>query len=163
MTEALDFISKHRGKGALLDANLLIVYLVGKYDMDMMRSFHHTKQYVEDFPLIERLVAFFRIIHTTPNVLTEVSSLGKSLGSGFYDTLQRAITGLDEKFCLSKDAATNPHFNTIGLTDSGLMSLAANGILIVTADWPLYSILRSKDIEAVNINHLRPLYWSGSF
>jgi len=81
----------------LLDANLLIVYLVGKYDMDIMQSFHHTKQYVEDFPLIERLVTLFRIIYTTPNVLTEVSSLGKSLGSGFYDTLQRAISGLDEK------------------------------------------------------------------
>lgn len=80
MNEDLSFILKHRKNGALFDANLLLVYVVGKTDRKLLTQLHHTKQYEEDFPIIERLVEFFSVVHTTPNVLTEVSNLGRKLG-----------------------------------------------------------------------------------
>ena len=59
MNEALSLVLKHRRGGALLDANLLLVYAVGKYDKNLLAVFHHTKQYTNDFALIEHLLAFF--------------------------------------------------------------------------------------------------------
>jgi len=91
MNEDVAFIRKHRGKGALLDANLLLVYVTGKFDKNRMSQFSRTQQYVEDFPLIEYLVELFPVVHTTPNVLTEVSNLAKDLGPQFYEVLKRVV------------------------------------------------------------------------
>ncbi len=120
MTEELDFIRKHRSKGALLDANLLLVYLVGKINIHRLETFHHTKQYVSFFPLLRSLVEMFPKIYTTPNVLTEVSNLGHDLGEGFYHLLKQVVPHFDEKYCVSGEAVSHPNFNTIGLTDAAL-------------------------------------------
>ena len=159
MTEAVTFVVKHRSTGALFDANLLLVYVVGKLDKRRLSGFHHTKQYEEEFPLIEKLVESFSVLHTTPNVLTEVSNLGRKLGPAFFDLLQRIVTRLDEQYCASKDAVENPHFRKLGLTDAALIVGAKS--LVVTADADLHGILRARQIEAVNYHHLREDYWSG--
>jgi hypothetical protein len=161
MTEELAFITKHQHKGALLDANVLLIYLVGSFDMGLLQSYHHTQQYVDAFPLVQRLVQTFSAIYTTPNVLTEVSNLGKKLGVRFYDALQKTIPLLDERHCESKEAAVNPHFNRIGLTDSALASLALNGILVISTDYKLCLILRHQNVDAVNFNYLLKLRWEG--
>jgi rRNA maturation endonuclease Nob1 len=161
MSDPLSLILKHRQSGALLDANLLLVYVVGKYDKDCLRQFHHTKQYTNDFGLIKGLVEFFSVLYTTPNVLTEVSNLGGKLKSeAFFSTLKAAVLVLKEQYCASSDAVATPGFEWLGLTDAGIMRLAANEFLVLTADWPLYNMLVSKNVDAVNINHLRQIKWS---
>jgi hypothetical protein len=156
MNEDLSFLLRHRSRGALLDANLLLVYVVGKLDRRELSRLHHTKQYQHDFALVERVVEFFPIIYTTPNVLTEVSNLGK--GIEFFGTLRNVVRVLEERYCASKDASANMHFRTLGLTDAGLCTLAAKH-LVVTADFKLFQILRANNVDAVNFNHLRPLAW----
>jgi hypothetical protein len=164
MNEAGEFIFKHKHKGALLDANILLVYLVGTLGLSRLRAFERTSQYVDDYPLFQGLVDyFFPRLYTTPHVLTEVSNLGKKAGLGFYEVLQKAIQMFDEKACSSKEAAVNPHFSKIGLTDCALMRIAADGLLVLTTDLPLYLILRSKNIDAVNVTQLRPHFWNGQF
>ncbi|HYI94954.1 MAG TPA: hypothetical protein VEX68_15530 [Bryobacteraceae bacterium] len=159
MTEAVTFVVKHRNRGALFDANLLLVYVVGKLDKRRLSDFGHTEQYKEEFPLIEKLVESFSILHTTPNVLTEVSNLGSKLGPSFFDLLQRVVTKLDEQYCASKDAVGDPHFRKLGLTDAALIVGAKS--LVVTLDAALHSILRARKIDAVNYHHFREDYWSG--
>ncbi len=162
MTEALQFLAKHRSSGALLDANLLLVYAVGKFDRGRLSKFHHTRQYANDFELVEFLVENLRLIYTTPNVLTEVSNLGGKLNAeGFFQVLQSIVGVLQEEYCISNHAAATPLFTKLGLTDVGILLLAQKNILVLTDDWPLYRILRSKNVDAVNINHLRQLYWDG--
>jgi predicted nucleic acid-binding protein len=164
MNEDVAFIAKHQQRGALLDANILLVYVVGMCDTRLLPQFHHTKQYKDDFPLIQRLVNHFRLIYTTPHVLTEVSNLGKKLGEKlsprFFDELQKVVQVLEERSCTSKDATANRYFRTLGLTDAALLHIAVNDILVITADLPLYLTLRHTNIDAVNINHLRPYTWS---
>jgi hypothetical protein len=159
MTEALTLIAKHRKTGALFDANLLLVYAIGMYDRSRLQHYSHTKQYVYDFDLIKFLVEFFPTIYTTPNILTEISNLGGKLGSPFFSSLRTVVNASDEQYCASKDAASHASFHKLGLTDAGIISLASNKYVVITADWPLYQTLRSKDIDAVNINHLRHLDW----
>jgi hypothetical protein len=160
MNEDVTFLMKYRSKGALMDATLLLVYTVGKTDRTRLSHLHYTKQYEHDFDLIERIVELFPTVYTTPNVLTEISNLGKKLGTDFFDTLGRIISVLDEKYCRSRDAVAHAHFQKLGLTDAGLCTLAAK-FLVVTADFPLYQILRANNLDVVNFHHLRPLGWSG--
>jgi hypothetical protein len=159
MNESVSFLSKYRAKGALLDTNLLLVYVVGKTHRSRLSDFHHTKQYEQDFPMIERVVEFFPKIYTTPNVITEVSNLGKKLGADFFETLRKVVSVLDEQCCVSKDAAASAHFPKIGITDAGLCTIAAN-YLVITADFALYQILRANNVDAVNFHHLRQFAWA---
>ena len=164
MNEAIELILKHRTTGALLDTNLLLVYAVGKFDRSLLPAFHHTKQYATDFALVERLVEYFPVIHTTPNVLTELSNLGGKLNSSqFFSVLRTLVNVLQEHYCVSTAAANNASFEKVGLTDAAIMTIASNDYLILTADWPLYNMLRSRNIDAVNVNHLRQLDWLGYF
>jgi len=161
MNEALSLIVKHRHSGALFDANLLLVYAVGKYDKNALSVFHHTKQYTDDFTLIEHLVEFFSVLYTTPNVLTEVSNLGGKLGPPFFVTLGRMVSVLHEEYCISKDVTRNDAFAKLGLTDAGIINVAAKKCLVLTLDWNLYYNLLHRNVDAVNFNHLRPLDWLG--
>jgi hypothetical protein len=158
MNEDVDFLRKHKTKGALIDANLLLVYIVGKADPRMLKRNHHTKQYESDFPLVKRVVEHFRTIYTTPNIVTEVSNLGQDLKEVFFSRLALVINNIEEQYCSSKEAATDPCFRKLGLTDAGIAHLAA-GRLVVTADLALYQSLRKRQIEAVNFNHIRFSAW----
>ena len=160
MNEDYSFLLKHRRKGALVDANLLLVYVVGKIYPSRLSDCKATKQYRNDFPLIEQVVDFFPKIYTTPNVLTEVSNLGKDVGDEFFKTLRKIVLFLDERYCASNDASANVEFRRLGLTDAGLCCVAADH-LVITADLDLYLSLRTNKIDAVNFNHLRPLAWKG--
>jgi rRNA-processing protein FCF1 len=164
LNEDLEFLLRRRGSGVLLDANLLLVYVVGKTDRRCLLNFAHTSQYQGDYALIERIVEMFPRIYTTPNVLTEVSNLGGKLEwplrGKFFDTLHKIIGVLDEMTCASKQASASACFRRFGLTDAVLFSLAIKH-LVVTTDARLHELLRENKLESVNIHHLRQLAWKG--
>jgi len=161
MNEDVKFIKKHRSKSALIDTSLLLVYVIGKCDQKMLSSFAHTKQYQHDFPLIERLVELFSTIHTTPNILTELSNLGGKLKQEQFYTMLRTFTSVwHESYYRSSTAAGDMHFTRLGLTDSAILHFAAaEDLLVVTDDLQLYLALRSRNLDAVNVNHHRPYAW----
>ena len=162
MNETEAFLRKHQGKGAILDTNLLLVYAVGRYDRRLLGTLHHTKQFEEDFEWIERLILrWFTKIHTTPNILTEVSNLGGKLGSSFFDQLKKVIAPLVETHCPSIAGTADNKFRNVGLTDSIILAVAAtNASVVLTADFDLYRILRARNLDAININYLRQVNWA---
>lgn len=161
-----DLLSRHRHKGALIDANVLLVYPVGKLDPRRLASFDHTAQYAGSYPLIARLVAWFSVLYTTPNILTELSNLGGKLGERFYPALQKLVLLPDESYkehyCRSADAVRTTVYSRLGLTDSAIHTIAEQGVLIVTADGPLYRSLIERNLDAININHLIQARWKKS-
>ena len=160
MNEDVDFLRKHRTDGAIVDANLLLVYVVGRADRRLLNRSFHTQQYEDDFPLIERIIDHFEAIYTTPNILTEVSNLGAKVGAHkVLDVVaQIIIHKLNEQYCLSRDACGDPAFQKLGLTDAGLLLLAQKH-LVVTADFNLHRMLRHRGLDAINFNHLRQASW----
>src|SRR5690349_21025753 len=76
MSQFDELIDKHRADGLLMDANLLVLYLVGRTNKGRIPTFKRTQQYtIEDFELLDLLAASFQRLVTTPHVLTEVSNL----------------------------------------------------------------------------------------
>ena len=63
-----------------------------------------------------------------------------------------------EHYCDSQSACAESTFKKLGLTDAGICLLAKSHI-VVTFDFPLYQLLRSRGIDAVNVNHLVQASW----
>src|SRR5437868_3470412 len=76
MLDAEALIEKHKAKGVLVDTNLLVLLLVGRVRERRILEFKRTENFtIEDFHLLERLVAWFGKLIATPHVLSQVSDL----------------------------------------------------------------------------------------
>ncbi len=97
-----ELISKYENKGVLIDANLLLMYFLGFYDLRTMCAFKRTEKYSdEDWVLMRRLTSLFKKIVTTPNVITEVSNLAGQLGepvkTEFFTHMAKSVEVLTEE------------------------------------------------------------------
>src|SRR5258708_31686382 len=76
MLDAAALIETHKAKGVLVDANLLVLLLVGRVNERRILEFKRTQNYtLEDFRLLEGLVKWFGKLIATPHVLGQVSDL----------------------------------------------------------------------------------------
>ena len=158
-------IEKYRAKGVLVDSNLLLLYFIGRYDRKLVSMFKRTNAYaVEEFELLARLLALFRVLVTTPNILTEVSNLAGQLPDrvqpSYFQTFRDQLVVLDEQYVSSASACRTRFFERFGLTDSVIAEAARNGLLVLTADLALALLLEQLGIDLINFNHIRHLAWT---
>src|SRR5438874_3988149 len=110
MNHLNELVSKYRSTGLLVDANLLLLYILGKTNKQRIPAFKRTQAYsVGDFELLDDFVSRFRKVVSTPNVLTEVSNLGDLYGSEllrFRRKLQQAADVIEERYIESSRAAS---------------------------------------------------------
>jgi rRNA-processing protein FCF1 len=164
MTDAFQLIRKHRGKGLLVDTNLLLLYLVGKTNPGRIQNFKRTRRYtVEDFDLLAEIIAQFRTLITTPHVLTELSNLGRLQGeeqlsfrSCFVDIIEQATEHRDDSRSVVKD----PSFERLGLTDAAISALSRHNYLFLTDDMDLYITLMKRGVDVVNFSYQQQLRWA---
>ncbi len=156
----LDYVvNKYSSKGIVVDTNLLLLLLVGDYDIELIAQFKRTNKYsAEDYVHLKKLLSYFKKIITTPYILTEVSNLSGSIGNDelkekYYKFFDSMIGNLSESYFNSKDLSINPKFFKFGLTDCSLEELAADA-LVLTDDFPLYSYLTNLKLDAINYTHL---------
>jgi hypothetical protein len=151
---------KHRGRAALVDANLLLLYVIGKSDPRIITGFSRTQKYtVEDFEILRRLLEdFFSTVATTPNILTEVSNLVTKLSEkerpAFFDRMKDSVAIIDETYCTSRVAVTDRNYRSLGLTDAVILSVSRE-LLVLTDDLPLYQVLSSRGHDVLNFTHIR--------
>ena len=70
----------HRNNGVLVDANLLLLLAIGRFNKSLIPGFERTSNFlIDDYHLLESLVRQFSRIISTPHVLTEVSNLTTKL------------------------------------------------------------------------------------
>jgi hypothetical protein len=155
-------LARHRS--VLLDANLLILFLLGRHRKSLIARFRHSKQYsTQDFELLANFMRRFQILVTTPNILTEVSNLSSKLDSSerllFWDSFSIEIEQLEERPMASAAAAKTPFFRKFGLSDSVIAAMA-DDFLVVTDDFALSGILRREGRDVINFNHIRMLGWT---
>jgi len=154
---------KNQFKGVLIDANLLLLVLVGLFNKTLIGKFKRTLKYDEaDFKNLLNIILLCKgRIYTTPNILTEISNLTDNetlnKNNGFYKFLYAFIDEFVETLYSSKVIMKNNEtaFIKLGLTDASIINLAANDILIVTEDLPLYHFLISNSKPVLNYNHLK--------
>ena len=154
-------VGRYRTRGVLLDANLLVLYVVGSHDRRLIPTVKATRQFCErDFEFVANLVAFFDRLVTTPHVLTEVNGLSNTglprrHRWDFLRTFQERIGEAVEVYAEAEGLASLPVFRRLGLTDAAIVDLARDGPLTVSTDLDLCVALESRGLDVVNYNHVR--------
>jgi rRNA-processing protein FCF1 len=150
--------------GVLVDTNILVLYVVGTLDPDLIGKHKRTNKFLPaDYRLLDGLLRRFRRIVTTPNVLTEVSNLVDQIGGETGPRLQALLGGLiessfEEHYVQSVETVKTDEFHRIGLTDSSILLLAKEDLLVLTDDIHLYLALVNRGLEAINFDHVRQRY-----
>ena len=148
----------------ILDANLLLLFLVGSLDRQLIGKHKRTRNYApEDFDLLRKIVATKRGVLTTPNVLTEVSNLASQIEGTSRRRLLTALSDLctvfDERYTESIRATKNPCFSRLGLTDAVLVTACVSEGFLLTDDLDLFLEATRVGGLAANFNHLRLAGW----
>jgi hypothetical protein len=155
-------VRKYRGKGIIVDTNLLLVILIGLYDKNLIKRFEKTSAYDdEDFIELQKIVKTFGGMVVTPQILAEVSNLtfDKIQDPGIKSYVKHAVgfIGKSKESYISKDILlSNKMLTRFGFTDISITeSVAESGYLVITDDLKLYHLLLGIKGDCININHLR--------
>jgi hypothetical protein len=153
---------RYRGKGVLVDTNLLLLWFVGRMDRQWVSQFKRTQKFLPaDFDVLDRFLARFPTHVTIPNVLTEVSNLASQMGSRseifFEKVFSKAIQTLEEHYIPSKSNFAPGALQTFGITDCCIIALVKGNYLLLTDDFRLSQFFNSVGGDAINFNHIRLL------
>ena len=158
----LGLIERHRSGGVLVDANILLLYFVGSYNREHVPRFKRTVQFtVDDYDLLVRLLSRFARVVTTPHILSEVNSLSGQMGepakTEYFEEFARGIATLDEQYVASVTVSRLAQFRKLGLTDSGILHLAAGKYLVLTDDLRLCQFLEKAAVDVLNFHQIRSI------
>jgi len=150
--------------GLLIDANLLVLYIVGLIRPDRINSFKRTSRYdLDSFELLVRVMGRFKKIYTVAHVMAEVSNLTDLDGQERLEArrmLASVIAILHETHVPSHQAAGISPYEDLGLTDSAISVVARETrCTVLTDDLGLYLSLEKENLPVVNFTHLRAAEW----
>lgn len=158
--------SSHMPRRVVLDANLLLVAVIGRDHADKLGSLKHVKEYMPaDYPLLRQMVSQYDQIVLTPNVMTECSDLLKD--SAVEQDAKSCLRELAiwsgakksrlvvEDYVPSAIAATMNQYSYLGIADCALLSLVDQSTALVTVDHKLAAAAAERNPASVNFNYLR--------
>jgi hypothetical protein len=143
----------------ILDANLIVLLVVGLADETEVPVHRRTRQYtIDDFRLLLAAISEFRELAVLPNALTEASNLLEVNRSGFPEKIAKSflkfVGGAREIYIPSLEASTRSEFQRLGLTDAATLELAKGDTHILSADLQLYLAALGAGYSAANFNHV---------
>ena len=150
-------------KKIFLDANLLVLLIVGETDQELIPKHRRLTTFdQDDYERLVRLISRIGQILVTPNTLTEASNLlaqhGEPERSRFFEVLRILIEEHEEIVVTSRAASRNNAFKRLGLTDAALLEVISNSNPLITVDLDLYLAATSKESEsAFNFRHYQTL------
>ena len=149
--------------GYFIDANLLLLLVVGSVSRDAIARHRRLRAFTQDDYgiLIHQIDQVERVL-VTPNTLTETSNLlgfhAEPERSRFFERLRFIIEETEEIVVASNNASSNNAFTRLGLTDAALLEVATEETPIITVDLDLYLAASSSNPgSAINFTHLRNL------
>jgi hypothetical protein len=153
-----DRLTPHDAKVLVVDANLLVLLVVGSHNRDRISTFKRTKVFTaEDFDCVQEVCEYFARrsgVLTTPHILTEVSNLlGRN--PGLQQVFEVLVSQVEEVWTRARDLVTRPEFISMGLADTGILDLVSSRHLFFTTDWDLSGRLDHSGASVINYNHLK--------
>lgn len=151
----LKLIQKYKRKGILVDTSLVLLYIVGSFDINLIRTFKRTDMFSkEDFVRVSKFIDYFDLKITIPHVLTEVSDFIDNR-QYLQFVLKTYIESAKEIFLESSELSKKDTFLQFGLADTSVTYTAKDSYLIFTDDSRLYGFLINSQIDVVNLDQVR--------
>ena len=139
--------------GYFIDANLLVLLVVGSVGRELIPKHRRLQDYTaEDYDLLLATIGQVERVFVTPNILTEASNLlgqhGEPERSYLFEAFRSIIEDTVEIVVASEVASSNSEFIRLGLTDSALLEAVTEDIPLITVDAGLYSAVMEKSENA---------------
>lgn len=146
----------------MLDTNILLLWLVGNVDATLLLTFKRVQSCEErDIALLERLLRPFQRMITTPHILTEVSNFVDQSPvhrrAKLVEALRDFIENHAEIFEAATELSSRSEFNLLRLSDTALISLSSNAV-VITTDFHLSERIASQGGQAINFSRARSSY-----
>ena len=144
---------------AVLDTNVLLLWLVALTDQSLLLSFKRVDTFnAEDLATLGKLLRDFQNLITTPHVLAEVSNFVDQAPQYRRPKLIAALRHFIEKHREVYEAASElvarDEFSSLGIADTGLSALSTDA-MVITTDYHLWGRITSRGGHCVNFHHLR--------
>jgi rRNA-processing protein FCF1 len=141
-----------------------VLFVVGSVNPGRIERFKRTSQYTRsDYQLLLRVLDRFEPLYTSAHVMAEVSNLTDLTGRERLLArckLRDMLAILREPWMPSARAAQSARYESLGITDAAIMTLAReHKFTVLTADFNLYQALSSDEIPVLNFAHLQQLSW----
>ncbi|MCY4366181.1 MAG: hypothetical protein OXE17_08165 [Chloroflexi bacterium] len=150
--------------GYFVDTNLLVLYVVGQEDPEIIAKHGRLEDYsIDDYILLNALIAKVGQLFVTPNTLTETCNLlGQHADperTRLFQRLRNIIEMSSEITVTSTSAANSETFLKLGLTDAVLCEAVSPEMPVLTVDFSLYLELlgRAGEDRVINFTPLRNL------
>lgn len=149
-----------RPVNALIDANLLTLWIIGNVAEEEVPRCRRTRHYsVNDFRLLHGYVGRCARVVVTPNVATEASNLIAVLQGKYLlqarSILAQALEVWEEVYVKSADASALVEYRWLGLSDAAILLAASTEVEVLTDDLRLFDTLCRRGVKAINFNRLR--------
>lgn len=167
ITNYYDYIiARKKFDGLIVDTNVMLLFLVGKYDLDFIKNFpfHRTARYSKsDFGILEDVFKNFNKIIITPHTLTELSNLSKKVNSyrieEYFNVFINVLLQFDELNVDKNIILKSPNLYKFGVADFAIWSIAkGKKYLVFTDDYTLKGFLESKEIDTISIYEIREYF-----
>lgn len=145
----------------LIDANLLVLFVVGKTDQRLIARHRRLREFSEeDYNRLTGVIRQVGRIVVTPNTLTETSNLlaqhREPERSRFFVVLRYLIEKSEEITVASVEASRGHVFLHLGLADAVILDIISAETPLLTVDLDLFIAASEKDpAAAVNFRHLQ--------
>lgn len=159
------YIKQYATKGILVDTNLLLLFFIGIFDENYIKTFKRTKGYsIEEFSWVEDIIHKFSKIIVTPQILAELSNLSKQMDKPKLKQYFSKLVGVIKKsreIYINKDQLMEINsLVEVGFTDFSIIKSATAGkYLVFTDDWPLIGYLQKEKVDVINLNWFRTERW----
>jgi len=145
-------------KELFVDANLMLLYLIGELDVNFIKNFSRTTRYsIGDYKNVKKIIEqdFSHNLMTTPNVLTEVNNLANKLNRDkkyqFIQLFSHMIGEMKEIYQASNDFTNTYELEEFGLIDAIIIQMTKKyNLLLLTDDFKLSAYIGEY---ALNIYH----------
>ena len=140
----------------LIDANALVLLIIGLIDQNLISKHKRTSTYSKkDYADLLLVIRDFRNLVILPNVWTEVDNLLNRLPGRYrwqyLETVRGLTTQTSERYLASRLGVSSTYFISDGLTDSLLIELGKECDLLITADSSLSTIATANGIKVYDI------------
>jgi hypothetical protein len=157
--QAIELVGRHRRTGVLIDANLLVMLMIGEIDPSHIAKYERTNKYEEvDYEFLSSLLGTNVSLVVTPHVAAEVSNLGNKLTGKYHEDFLRLldvfIQRCRERWTEARFVVGDPDYLRLGLTDAGLLGMKRNSPLVITDDLDLYLALETRRRPTIKYAHL---------
>lgn len=143
----------------IIDTNLLLLLVVGTYDVDYISVHKRTDTFTEDDYQLLLIVLDGASLVLTPNICTEASNLlwqtPEPYKSDLRRVLARIISANSEFHCASVTVIGTDEFMALGLTDAGILELPEGSGQILTVDLDLHLAALQRGLPTENFNNHR--------